>query len=383
MATFNLTDGGDKLVLDDSGLVSKLGVKIGTWTANAANQIVINKTAGGQSTIAVDWAFDVNNHFTAGQGGTQIFDFNAAGPVLPGIRTESAVLFIKPDSEKTFEFSLRPTWSITATHDLEMTVNGRKSVIDGVISDRNGAFRFRFVDKLDVIETFTLLFKGDWQNEPTGDNPGAIVFSYDIAAVDAAHQPTKGTFALPNKLVVDNTFNVLSYSYEKQGRTKSVQLVGQFSLDKFELSYAIERRSSSEGQSTTLKFEVDVTGATASGNVTFALKKTSGAVTSTTFAIGGSYSGKFKNGVLTIGFAFQQQTVAGSTTSRELVFTGELVHQGGTTFNWELALAGGRTTISIAADQIRLGPVTGSSVVKVTLQGGEVRAVQALVGFKF
>lgn len=383
MARFNLKDGADTLELDDNGLVSKAGAAIGTWSANAANQIVINKTAGGQTAIAVDWAFDRNNHLTVSQSATQIFDFNADGPILPGIRTENAVLFIKPDSEKTFEFSLRPTWNITATHDLEMTVNGKASVIDGVISDRTGAFRFRFVDKLNVIETFTLLFKGEWHNEPTGDNPGAVVFTYDIAPVDATHALTKGTFALPNALVVDNNFNVLSYNYQKEGRTKSIQLVGQFSLNNFELSYAIERKSSSEGQSTTLRFEVDVTGATSAGRVTFALKKTSGAVTSTTFAIGGAYSAKFKDGVLTIGFSFQQQTVAGTTTSRALTFTGSLVHKGGTTFDWELVLAGGKTTISIAADQIRLGPVTASSAVTVTLQGGDVRAVQALLGFSF
>jgi len=384
MATFTLKDGSDTLTLDDAGAVARAGAPIGRWTVNAGNQIVINKTAGTPSTIAVGWAFDGNNHLTVSQGGTKAFDFNADGPTLPGFRTDSAVLFVKPNSDQPFEFALRPTWDLSATHDLQMTVNGTTSVIDGVISDRASAFRFRFVDKLDVLETFTLLFKGEWLNEPTGDDPGAVVFSYDIAPEDAAHPATKGTFKLPNKLVIDNDFNVLAYTYQKGGRTRSVQLVGQFTLDHLELSYAIERKTAAEGSSTTLKFAVDVTGATSSGNVTFALKKTTnGAVTATTLTMGGAYTARFRNGVLTLGFAFSQQTATGMPAARELTFQGSLVHKGGTTFEWALSVVGGSTTISVAADQIRLGPVTAQSAVKITMQNGQVQAVQALLGVSF
>src|SRR5215831_1440016 len=99
MATFTLKDGSDTLTLDDAGAVARAGAPIGRWTVNAGNQIVINKTAGTPSTIAVGWAFDGNNHLTVSQGGTKAFDFNADGPTLPGFRTHSAVLFVKPNSE--------------------------------------------------------------------------------------------------------------------------------------------------------------------------------------------------------------------------------------------------------------------------------------------
>jgi hypothetical protein len=289
------------------------------------------------------------------------------------------VLFVKPDGARPFEFSLRPAWNLTPHHDLTMTVNGKTSTIDGVISDNKSAFRFNFVDKLEVIEKFSLVFTGAWRNEPTGDNPGAIVYDYEIA--DA---PAPGRFTLPNQLVVDNNFNVLAYRYEKGMRTRSVQLVGQFQLNsQAELSYAIERRDSADGPSTTLTFDVDVTGATSSGKVTFALKKKDGAQSSTSLIIGGNYGARFKSGVLMLTFAFRQQTIAGSSTVRELTFAGELQHNGGVDFAWVLSVANGTTTIALAATDLKLGSVTGDTKVVVRLKGGEVKSVDAMFGFSF
>ena len=103
----------------------------------------------------------------------------------------------------------------------------------------------------------------------------------------------------------------------------------------------------------------------------------------TAFAVGGAYTAKFAGGILTLGFAFQQETVAGTTTRRDLSFTGSIVHKGGTTFIWELAIGSGKTTIAIAADQLQLGPLTAATKVTVTMQNGQVQGVQALLGFSF
>jgi hypothetical protein len=379
MRTFELKDGPVTLTLDERGAVSRGGTAAGTWTTNRDNQVIVTAADGSQRAIDVGWRFDGNNHLRIDQRGTDVFDLNGDAATQPAFRLDRAVLFVKPDGAQPFEFALRPTWNLTADHDLTMTVNGKTSTIDGVISDNKSAFRFNFVDKLEVIEKFSLVFAGAWHNEPTGDHPGAVVYDYEIA-----DSPAPGRFALPNPLVVDNNFNVLAYRYDKGTRTRSVQLVGQFQLNsQAELSYAIERRDSADGPSTTLAFDVDVTGATSSGKLTFALKKRDGAHASTSLTIGGNYGARFKNGVLMLTFAFQQQTIAGSGTARELSFAGEVQHNGGVNFAWILSIANSTTTIALAATDLKLGAVTGDTKVVVRLQGGEVRSVDAMFGFSF
>jgi len=205
------------------------------------------------------------------------------------------------------------------------------------------------------------------------------VYEYEIAG-----SPKPGAFVLPNQLVVDNNSMVLAYNYDKDGRTQSIQLVGQFSFNNFELSCGIERKSAGDGISTMLRFAVDVKGKSADGKIIFALKRTdNGAVTTTELAIGGAFTCRFKNGVLTIGLSFSQRTINGTVASREVTFTGKLVHKGGTEFSWELKAANGSTSIAIAASQIKLGSVTASTQVQVSMKGGEMKAVRAMFGVSF
>jgi hypothetical protein len=379
MRTFNLMDGTVKLTLDEAGTVTKAGAAFGAWTTNAKNQIVVTKAGGGDTLLDVDWRFDANNHLCIDQAGARVFDLNGDGASKPGFRLARAVLFVKPVDDSPFEFSLRPEWALTPQHDLQMTVNGKASIIDGVINDRNSAFRFRFVDKLDVIETFTLIFEGAWKNSPDPATPAAVIYEF---AIDGSATP--GIFTLPNALVVDNSSMALAYNYDKDGRTQSIQLVGQFSFNNFELNYAIERKTAAEGTSTTLRFDVDVKGKSADGKVVFALKRTdTGAVTTTELAVGGAFTARFKSGVLTVGLAFAQRTINGTVASRELMFTGKLVHKGGTEFIWELKSANGLTSISIAATQIKLGAVTASTQVTIKMKGGETKGVRAMFGVSF
>jgi hypothetical protein len=379
MRTFELTRGADKLTLDDSGKVKKGTADLGRWSTNGKNQIVVTETGGAVSTIDIGWKFDGNNHLCLEQAGATVFDIHGDKATRPELRVDRAVLFVKPVDTAPFEFSIRPTWNLTPTHDLEMTVNGQASTIDGVINDRSSAFRFRFVDKQDVIETFSLLFKGVWRNSPDASRPAAVIYEYEI---DGAAAP--GVFSLPNQLVVDNQSFVLAYNYDKNGRTHSTQLVGNFSFDSFELNYVVERKSGAEGTSTTLKFDVDVKGKSTDGRVVFALKRTdTGGVTTTELAIGGQFTARFKAGVLIVGLKFDQRTIAGTQASRELTFTGKLVHVSGTQFVWELKAANGSTTIAIAADQIQLGPVTATTKVTLVMSNGQTQSVQALFGVSF
>src|SRR5688572_19502981 len=238
MRSFELKDGTTKLTLDDAGVVTKTGSAFGTWSTNSANQIVVAKAGGGQTLIDVDWRFDANNHLCCDQAGAMVFDINGDLTTMPHFRVDRAVLFVKPVGDAPFEFALRPQWSLSPKHDLLMSVNGKQSTIDGVINDRNSAFRFRFVDKLEVIETFDVFFTGEWKNSTDPANPAGVVYEYEIEG-----SPTPGVFTLPNQLIVDNNTLVLAYNYAKDGRTQSIQLVGKFSFSNFELSFAIDRKS--------------------------------------------------------------------------------------------------------------------------------------------
>lgn len=136
--------------------------------------------------------------------------------------------------------------------------------------------------------------------------------------------------------------------------------------------------------STTLKFDVDIKGATADGKIAFVLKNTkTGSTTTSELLLGGKFTQRFKNGVLTIGLAFSQRAINGTVAARELTFTGKLVHKGGTQFAWELKAANGSTSIAIAASQIKLGQATASSVMTLKMRNGETQAVKVLFGVSF
>jgi hypothetical protein len=377
MRTFDLKRGADTLTLTDTGKVNKGAAEVGTWGTNNKSQIVITE-AGAASPVDVDWQFDANNHLCVAQAGKKVFDINGDLASTPAFRVDRAVMFIKPIETGTFEFAIRPTWNLNKTHDLVMTVNGKESAIDGVISDRNSAFRFRFVDKLEPIETFALLFKGSWHNSPDPAQPAAVVYEYDI---DGA---ANGVFTLPNQLVVDNNSLVLAYNYDKAGRTHSTQLVGNFNFDSFELSFAIERKSAAEGSSTTLRFAVDVKGKSADGKIVFSLKRSdTGGVTTTELAIGGKFTARFKAGVLTVGVQFSQRTINGAVAARELTFAGKLVQTSGTTFAWQLRAGNGSTEISISASEVRLGTVGLSADLNVVMADGSTQSVRGMFGVSF
>jgi hypothetical protein len=383
MRTFQLKDGANTFTLGDDGSVTLGGADAGKWSTSNDNKIVITKDAKVTS-IPVDWIWTSDNHLTVQQGSAAVFDVNGSGTSQPAFAlTDKAVLKVKPESQSAFEFLVRPKWELSPQHDLVMTVNGKKSTIDGVISDANSAFKFHFVDKLEIIEKYTLNFKGEWRDDPDEDDPSRLIYQYNVEGDPAAPAAATAVFKLPNKLAVDNNFNVLAYSYDKAGRTRSIQLVGQFNISQFEMSYAIERKSAADGVTTTLRFEIDIKGSTQDGKLTFDLKKKSGAAPSTTLTIGGQYTAKFKSGILTVAFGFKQQTIGTSPAKRELTFSGALVQTSGTTFVWKFEMGNGKTEISVGASQLTLGPVAIDTKVKVTMQNGSTQAVRAMLGVSF
>jgi hypothetical protein len=380
MRTFELKDGSEKLTLDDAGFVTSAGAPVGTWKTNEVGQIVIARTSGAESTIDVGWAFNDRNHLTLVQNGETVFDFHSLGPAMPGLHVELTELFVKPDKDATFEFSFLPTWTLSEQHDLKMTIFGVTSTIDGFISDPNSAFRFVFVDKDEPLESFAFFFKGEWHNEASGEEPGRVEYKFEIKG-----STTLGRFELPNKLMINPTTHFLAYSYDKNGRTRSVQLVGQFSFNNIELTYAIERRQTNDGNSTMLRFGVKLggnAGPNGLGQLTFELLKSNGAASGTTLSITSRYVGRFKNGVLTLGFTFNQRTMTGTIVNREFVFVGALQHKGGSAFVWAIKTSAGTMSISLAASNLKLGAVTADVAVTLKMKDGSVQAVQVFVGLK-
>jgi hypothetical protein len=376
MSTFQLKDGSDLLELDHQGFVSMGGARIGTWSTNNGSQVVVAKTSGGESALDVDWLFDEDNHLSIEAGGEKKFDFHSDAGVRPLYRTVNSVLFVKPDRNGPFEFALRPRWALTPSHDLEMTVKGKRSVIDGFVFDDRSRFRYHFFNKGNLAEESILGFRGEWLNESGGENPGQVIFEYDLESPGA-----KDRFVLPVAVVVDRVLNLLSYTYDKAGQTFSVQLVGRFAFDNLELRYEIERARETDGKRTTLKFGAVITSAKAAGSLDFALVKKSGAVSSTILSITGNFTARFQGGVLNLGFRFQQERI-GATLTNTFFFGGSIVHRAGV-FKWEIRMSGKSMIIGISAQQIKLGDARIDPALNVTLENGKVVGLRALLGVSF
>jgi hypothetical protein len=144
MASFQLKQGGTTFDCDPFGKVSVSGSAAGTWTTNKQNQIEITRPDGTTVANDVGWQFDSDNHLVLFSGGEQIFDFHEVPGNRPLCGTVNAVLMVRPDRSNAFTFQLRGDWSLDDGHDLNFTVNGVKSVIDGFIDDPRGRFMYHF-----------------------------------------------------------------------------------------------------------------------------------------------------------------------------------------------------------------------------------------------
>src|SRR5262245_4049731 len=124
MRTFELKRGTDTLTLDDTGGVKNGATNLGKWITNAKNQILVTEAGGATAALDVVWKFDGDNHLLIQQDGKTVFDVNGDKGTKPGLRLDLAILLVKPDDTGSFEFALRPSWDLSANHDLIMTNNG-------------------------------------------------------------------------------------------------------------------------------------------------------------------------------------------------------------------------------------------------------------------
>ena len=82
--------------LDTSGGVSTGGSVVGSWTTNAANQIVATLTDASTAPFDVSWLFNDKNQLTIQLLNTEIFNFSTNG-LYNSFTTRDTALLVKPD----------------------------------------------------------------------------------------------------------------------------------------------------------------------------------------------------------------------------------------------------------------------------------------------
>jgi hypothetical protein len=381
MAGFSLIKGADTFNFDITGPVSKGGNRIGVWSTDKNNNIVVTKDAGGQDSHTVSWQFNQDNQLTISSGGKAVFNFNGTAGVRPVYFTVNSVLKVRPDQNNVFGFDLRGEWDLDSdTHDLTLTINGVKSVLDGFIQDPRSRFMYHFFNKQNLLQESILGFVGEWQflNEE-----GVPKMNFKYQREDGSSD----TFSLPKGITVNRSINQFMYQYNKQDHTFGVQFVGMLQVNsELQLTYSIDRQVSQSGAqqvaATTFTFGAVLNKKNVSGDIEFFVKKTSGAVGTTTIGLSGNWTAKLGANQLTIGFTFTQ--VRGpNTVTTTFGLSGSLKLGGGGQVVWAITKNSTQTTISIAASDITLGPARLDGRLNIVGQNGHVVGVQMLFGIAF
>jgi len=378
MATFQLKKGTDTFDLDTAGAVSKSGVALGTWSTGDTNQVVISK-AGGTIPIDVTWQFNADNHLILQANGADVFDFSASTSPQPFFRTENALLRVRPDKNKSFEFTIKGEWDLDANHNLTLTVNGVKSVLDGFIQDPRGRFMYHVFDKRDLTRESVLGFVGAWESLTTDDGVPKLKFTYQRA------DQTTDVFELPAAVTVNRTTNQFMYEYDKGGQTRRLQFVGELRINEnFEITYSVDRQESSSGQqqvaATTFKFGAVFHRNDFTGELQLAIKKLDGSG-GTTVTIGGNFTAMLGTTQLVAGFSFSQMR-NGAVVSTTIGFNGRLVLKDNGEITWNFQRNATSMSINVNV-HVQVGDARVDGRLNLESAGGKVVGVRFLLGVAF
>jgi len=372
MSSFQLTNNGVTYSFDTAGSVSLGGQPVGSWTTNAANQIVVALTRGGSQAFSVVWSFNSKNQLTIGSEHGETFNF-ASGGLYNSYSTRDTALVVKPDRAGNFTFALNGDWALTPDHNLTFTVNGVASTLDGFVSDPLGRFIFHFANQDNVLKTSVLGFVGYWQSKLDASGTPLVAFHYQTPGGEK-------TFELPKAIAINRGSNQLSYTYTKGNKNLSVDFQGTLMIGPaFEITYVVQPQVSSAGEemvaSTTLDFPATLAGPNLHGDLELA-------VGSSTFSIGGQYQGVLGKSNLQVGFTFTQTFGgAGNQITRTAAFGGTVAFQG-TQVQWTFSVTGGTVDLAVGVD-IKLGPVQLDARLNLTMGGGQTAGVMFLLGVNF
>lgn len=386
MGNFTVKSGADTYNLDTAGKVTSNGNPAGSWTTNKQNQITITKPGG--TTVAVNavWQFNAQNQLTVQPAG-QAAPFSLASDA--GIRnsytTVNAVLQVMPDKSGDFQFALHGDWNLDANHNLQFTVGGVQSVINGFVSDPIGRFIYHFADKQSPLRTSVLGFVGTWDlprdasNQPVRSGEAVLVFRY------VKEDSSPASFQLPQSATINRTTNQLAYTYQKDNKAISINFQGTLMIDPdFQITYIFNRQVSSDGSqmvgSTTIGFDAMLSKPDFSGDLQLSLTKPDGTA-GTALTIGGKFAGTLAKTKLLVGFSFQQTFGSSGAISRTAAFDGSLSFTGGEV-QWTFQLTAQTVTLALNVD-VKLGPASVDSRLNLTLDNGQVSGITFLLGVSF
>ena len=143
MPGLQLTKNADNFVIDPLGKVTINNAPGGSWKTDQSNKIVVTKNDNTTVSFDVVWEFNTDNQLVVSAAGKK-FNFSEVPGNVPRYETRNAVLVVRPNKNQPFTFELRGDWSLSPTHDLTVTINGKASTIDGFINDPRSRFMFHF-----------------------------------------------------------------------------------------------------------------------------------------------------------------------------------------------------------------------------------------------
>ncbi|MBV8114186.1 MAG: hypothetical protein JO300_05560 [Silvibacterium sp.] len=371
---FQLKSGTTTFDFGIDGSVQQAGVAAGTWTTNAKNQIILAPSGGGASaTFPVDWLFNNNNQLQIISRGTPVFNFHS-GAALPLYSNDKDILIVRPDSSAPFTFQLHGTWNFNPQNLLVLTLGSQVSTLDGFLQDSNSHFSYHFFDVANFAtgNENVLSFPGDWKHSVV-NGKSVLVLHYDTADGKGAE------FTLPGTINLDPSVNEFVYSYDKGTDTFGLQFIGTLHIaSDFTITYKLDDESSSSGTGATFSMDAQFIKKDFKGNLDLQLK--SEANNGTTLTVGGSFTVVLGGNSLNAGFHFTQPN---SGNAQAFGFNGEFKSFNGTDLRWAFEENGPSTTVSIDAENFKLGPFTGSERFTLTTDDGQVKAIKVLFGIQF
>jgi hypothetical protein len=372
MATFSISDGKDTFDCDIAGNVSQKGATVGTWAIDASGNLAITETAGGSSSIPVQFGFNGGNQLELRQGGNVLFNFHEDANVRPELQVDHGTLLVAPDQNNTdFVLQLFGTWSLDNNFDLQFTNAGVTSMIDGLLSDtERSEFSYVFISQGPIARSYELAFTGTWEQNGSGTD---VDFLYDN---QDGQQP--GKITLPPGLTMDPTKNILVYTYNKGTHTGSLELAGSLRVNSnFSLTYILDSQDAAGIKST--RFEIAaqiVQDKVGEANLQLTVQQ---AGKNTTISVGGVYHGAIAGNQLTVGFSYTR-TISGTQVTDSVAFMGSVSNPASdNSFQWQFSLNGKTISIDVTAHiQLSSGTCINAAL-NVTVNGQQV-AITAMFG---
>jgi len=383
MPGLQLTKNADNFVIEPLGTVTINNAPGGKWKTDQTNKIVVTKNDNSTVSFDVTWEFNSDNQLVVSSAGKK-FNFNENPGNVPRYETRNAVLVVRPNKNQPFTFELRGDWSLSETHELTITINGRASTIDGFINDPRSRFMFHFSNKKAMLQSSVLGFVGAWSEfvDPAGQPRLKFAYKRD-------GQPD-GEFVLPKGITIDKSMNQLMYEYEKNGNKRRIQLVGTLMVsDNFTISYGLDRQTSGDGQqqvgSTTFTFNAAFQKNNFTGDLDLAIIKQDGTIGGTTISISGKFTAVIGSTSLLAGFTFEQNR-AGNKTTTTFGFSGKLQFNGNKgSIEWAFTTDNTTTkTITLAINvDINVGDVQLDARLNLTMEGGHPKGITFFLGVGF